>query len=68
MTDKLEKWKGYIPDDEIAAYAKGAFGRKIGWGERPALLNIDTTRMFAGSSFSTVAISAFWRTAPPLPA
>ena len=51
MTDKLEKWKGYIPDVELAAYAKGAFGKKIGWGERPALLNIDTARMFVDPEF-----------------
>ena len=28
--DKLEKWKGFIPDKEIEAYRKGAFGRRIG--------------------------------------
>ena len=49
--DKLEKWRGYIPDDEIEAYRKGAFGRKIGYGARPALLNIDTTRMFVDPEF-----------------
>lgn len=49
--DKLEKWKGFIPDDEIEAYRKGAFGRKIGYGSRPALLNIDTTRMFVDPEF-----------------
>ena len=31
--DKLEKWKGFIPDKEIEAYRKGAFGRRIGFGE-----------------------------------
>ena len=30
--DKLEKWKGFIPDKEIEAYRKGAFGRRIGSG------------------------------------
>ena len=49
--DKLDKWRGYIPDDEIEAYRKGAFGRKIGYGARPALLNIDTTRMFVDPEF-----------------
>ena len=49
--DKLEKWRGYIPEDEIEAYRKGAFGRKIGYGARPALLNIDTTRMFVDPEF-----------------
>ena len=26
--DKLEKWKGFIPDKEIEAYRKGALGVK----------------------------------------
>jgi len=49
--DKLEKWKGFVPDDELAAYRKGAFGRKIGFGASPALLNIDTTRMFVDPKY-----------------
>ncbi len=49
--DKLDKWQGFIPDDEIEAYRKGAFGRKIGYGARPALLNIDTTLMFVDPAF-----------------
>ncbi len=49
--DKLEKWKGFIPDEEIEAYRKGAFGRKIGYGNRAALLNIDTTRMFVDPAY-----------------
>jgi nicotinamidase-related amidase len=49
--DKLEKWRGFIPDDELSTFAKGAFGRRIGLGERAALLNIDTTRMFVDPAF-----------------
>lgn len=49
--DKIDKWKGYIPDEELEAYRKGAFGRKIGFGSRPALLNIDTTNMFVDPAF-----------------
>lgn len=46
MSDKLEKWQGYVPDAELAAYRKGGFGERIGFGARTALLNIDTTWMF----------------------
>ena len=49
--DKLEKWRGYVPDDELQTYAKGAFANRLGIGERPALLNIDTTRMFVDPEF-----------------
>jgi len=49
--DKLAKWKGYVPDSELATYAKGAFANRLGIGERPALLNIDTTRMFVDPEF-----------------
>jgi len=49
--NKLEKWRGYVPDDELETYAKGAFANRLGIGERPALLNIDTTRMFVDPEF-----------------
>jgi len=49
--DKLEKWRGFVPDDELATYGKGAFANRLGIGERPALLNIDTTRMFVDPEF-----------------
>ncbi len=46
MSGKLEKWQGYVPDEELATYRKGGFGNRIGSGDRVALLNIDTTWMF----------------------
>ncbi len=49
--NKLEKWRGYVPDDELASYAKGAFANRLGIGQRPALLNIDSTRMFVDPEF-----------------
>lgn len=50
--DKLEKWRGYVPDTELDTYAKAGFGRRIGFGKRPALLNIDTTYMFVDPAYS----------------
>ena len=49
--DKIEKWRGYVPDDELDTYVKGKFGNKIGIGARPALLNIDTTYMFVDPAY-----------------
>lgn len=49
--NKLEKWRGFVPDEELATYAKGAFANRLGLGERPALLNIDSTRMFVDPEF-----------------
>lgn len=49
--NKLEKWRGFVPDDELANFAKGAFANRLGIGERPALLNIDSTRMFVDPEF-----------------
>jgi hypothetical protein len=37
--DKLEKWRGYVPDAELETYKKGGFGERIGMGARVALLN-----------------------------
>jgi maleamate amidohydrolase len=52
LPDKIEKWRDYVPDDELAAYAKGGFGNRIGFGAKAALLNIDTTFMFVDPAFS----------------
>jgi len=49
--NKLEKWRGFVPDAELETYAKGAFANRLGLGERPALLNIDSTRMFVDPEF-----------------
>ncbi|KMK64885.1 isochorismatase family protein [Puniceibacterium sp. IMCC21224] len=51
MSGKLEKWQGFVPDEDLATYRKGGFGERIGFGERVALLNIDTTWMFVDPSY-----------------
>ena len=51
MSDKLEKWRGYVPDQELETYRRGGFARRIGFGLRPALLNIDTTHMFVDPAY-----------------
>ena len=50
--DKIEKWRGFVPDAELETYIKGRFGNRIGMGRRPALLNIDTTHMFVDPAYS----------------
>lgn len=50
--DKLSKWRGYVPDVELETYRKGGFAQRIGFGERVALLNIDTTNMFVDPIYS----------------
>lgn len=52
LPDKIAKYRGYVPDDELAAYARAKFGNRIGFGKRPALLNIDTTFMFVDPAYS----------------
>ncbi len=49
---KIAKWRGYVPDDELAAYEKGRFGNRIGFGAKAALLNIDTTYMFVDPAYA----------------
>ena len=49
---KIEKWRGFVPEDELQTYVKGGFGNRIGIGRRPALLNIDTTYMFVDPAYS----------------
>jgi maleamate amidohydrolase len=52
MNRKIERWRGFVPDADLATYAKGAFGNPIGMGERVALLNIDTTWMFVDPQYA----------------
>lgn len=52
MTDKLEKWRGYVPDEELETYRKAGFGKSIGLGRKAALLNIDTTYMFVDPRYA----------------
>lgn len=44
--DKLERWTGHLPDEELAVCRKAGFGRRIGMGRRVALPDIETTWMF----------------------
>ena len=52
MNLKIERWRGIVPDEDLATYAKGAFGNAIGMGGRAALLNIDTTWMFVDPHYA----------------
>ena len=54
MNKKIERWRGFVPDADLATYAKGAFGNPIGMGSRPALVNIDTTWMFVDPQYGFV--------------
>jgi maleamate amidohydrolase len=49
--DKVERWSGQIPENELDAYRKGGFANRIGLGRRCALLNIDTTFMFVDPTY-----------------
>jgi len=49
--NKLDKWSDYLPPEELATYAKGGFGERVGFGKRVALLNIDTTYMFVDPAY-----------------
>lgn len=47
----LEKWKDLI-GEEIKAYEKGGFGKRVGFGKQPALLNVDMTYCFVDPDYS----------------
>ena len=40
-----------IPPDERARYAKGHMGKRVGFGDRPAILVVDMTRAFTEDRF-----------------
>lgn len=47
----LEKWKDLISEEEMVGYEKAGFGRRIGFGEHPAILNVDMTYMFVDPEY-----------------
>lgn len=52
---KIEKWRRWTDESELAAYAKGNFGERVGFGARAALVNIDTTHMFVDPAYAMCA-------------
>jgi maleamate amidohydrolase len=50
--DKINRWKDYAPESELAVYRKAGFGNRIGFGARAALLNVDTTYMFVDPAYA----------------
>lgn len=50
--DTIDRWRGLVPDEDLDTYRKGGFGRRMGWGARPALLQIDTTYMFIDPAYA----------------
>lgn len=48
----IEKWKDLVGEEELQAYEKAGFGRRIGFGKKPALLNVDMTYMFFDPAYS----------------
>jgi nicotinamidase-related amidase len=49
---KLDRWVGHVPPEELAVYEKAGFGRRIGFGAKAALLNVDTTWMFVDPAYA----------------
>ena len=48
---KIDRWADFLPPEELETYRKAAFGNPIGIGERPALLNVDTTNNFVDPKY-----------------
>jgi maleamate amidohydrolase len=51
----LEKWKDLVGEDELKAYDKAGFGRRIGFGKHPAILNVDMTYMFVDTTYASTS-------------
>jgi nicotinamidase-related amidase len=41
-----QRWTGLLGDDDRAAFDKGGFGQRMGFGTRPAVLVVDMTNLF----------------------
>ncbi len=51
----LEKWTDLIGEDELRAYEKAGLGKRMGFGKRPALLNVDMTYMFLDPAYAATS-------------
>ena len=48
MMNPNQLWQGLISDDDAGRVADARFGRRVGYGQRPALLVIDAQRYMVG--------------------
>jgi len=45
-SDKFSKWDLHMPAEDLRSYRAAGFGNRVGFGDRPALLNVDTHNLF----------------------
>ena len=43
-------WQSYLSDQDLAVVARGKFGRRMGFGQRPAVVVIDAQRYMVGEA------------------
>jgi maleamate amidohydrolase len=48
----IDKWKDLVGEEELKAYEKGGFGKRVGFGKHPALINVDMTYCFVDPAYS----------------
>ncbi|MBO42791.1 MAG: hypothetical protein CMM28_03620 [Rhodospirillaceae bacterium] len=49
--NKLERWSGFISPQDIDRYQAAGHGADIGYGKRPALLNVDSHNLFINPKY-----------------
>ncbi len=53
-------FSSFMPPADIAAYEKGAFGKRMGFGNRPAVLVVDMTYGFIDAKFKLATGESGW--------
>ncbi|HEX7003648.1 MAG TPA: isochorismatase family protein [Trueperaceae bacterium] len=48
---EIRRWASVLSEDDIAAFEKGGFGRRMGFGSKPALLVVDMTKLFVDPKY-----------------
>jgi len=59
----LNKWKGYVPQDELEALSKAGMGKNMGFGKKPAILIVDMTYLYVDPAFPLAAGKGMWHVA-----
>lgn len=48
----MTPWQSYLNEEDLAVIARGKFGRRMGFGERPAVIVIDAQKYMVGAAGS----------------
>jgi nicotinamidase-related amidase len=59
----LERWRDFVPQNELEALSKAGMGKNMGFGKKPAVLVVDMTYLYVDPAFPLAAGKGMWHVA-----